>query len=151
VLFNKVDALTASKIVWLDCLLTNVDRTARNTNMLVWNKQLWLIDHGASLYFHHSWDNWEEQSTKPFAPISSHVLLPYASQLDVVDAEFKSMLTPDIIHNIVNLIPDDWLAAAPQEATIEAQRAVYAQFLINRVQHSSIFLNQANHARATLI
>ncbi|HVD99032.1 MAG TPA: HipA family kinase [Cytophagaceae bacterium] len=150
-LVNKVDALTASKIVWLDCLLTNVDRTARNTNMLVWNKQLWLIDHGASLYFHHSWDNWEEQSTKPFAPISSHVLLPYASQLDVVDAEFKSMLTPDIIHNIVNLIPDDWLAAAPQEATIEAQRAVYAQFLINRVQHSSIFLNQANHARATLI
>src|SRR5580658_310302 len=71
---NKVDALVASQIVWLDCLLTNVDRTARNANMLVWNKELWLIDHGAALYFHHSWGNWEEQAPRPFLPVREHVL-----------------------------------------------------------------------------
>src|SRR5689334_8603808 len=79
---NRVDALTASKIVWLDSLLTNVDRTARNTNMLVWNKELWLIDHGAALYFHHSWDNWQEQATRPFVQIKDHVLLPWATELN---------------------------------------------------------------------
>ena len=76
---NKVDPFTASKIVWLDCLLTNVDRTARNTNMLMWNKELWLIDHGAALYFHHSWNNWEEQSTRLFVQVKDHVLLPWAT------------------------------------------------------------------------
>src|ERR1700744_5561220 len=62
----NIDARLASQIVWLDCLLTNVDRTARNTNMLTWHKELWLIDHGASLYFHHSWNNWHEQAKRPF-------------------------------------------------------------------------------------
>src|ERR1700743_2662210 len=79
---NKVDALLASQIVWLDCLLTNVDRTARNTNMLVWQKELWLIDHGAALYFHHFWHNWEEQARKPFVLVKDHVLLPWASRLE---------------------------------------------------------------------
>src|ERR1700748_2570596 len=63
---TKLDETLASQIVWLDCLLMNMDRTARNTNMLLWHKELWLIDHGASLYFHHSWQNWEEQAVKPF-------------------------------------------------------------------------------------
>ncbi|HEU0109622.1 MAG TPA: HipA family kinase, partial [Flavisolibacter sp.] len=76
---TKIDSATASQIVWLDCLLTNVDRTVRNTNMLMWNKELWLIDHGAALYFHHSWTNWEEQSFKPFTQVKDHVLLPWAS------------------------------------------------------------------------
>src|ERR1700684_1728599 len=89
---NRVDPLTASQIVWLDCLLTNVDRTARNTNMLIWNKQLWLIDHGASLYFHHSWYNWEEQSRRPFVPVKDHVLLPRASRLEEVDTAFRALL-----------------------------------------------------------
>src|SRR5919107_1594724 len=86
---TTVDAKLASQIVWLDCFLANVDRTARNTNMLMWHKELWLIDHGASLYFHHSWQNIEEQSRKPFVQVKDHVLLPQASELDVVNSEFR--------------------------------------------------------------
>src|ERR1700761_2079032 len=78
---TTTDPLTASEIVWLDCLLTNVDRTARNTNMLVWNKELWLIDHGASLFFHHSWDNWQQQALRPFTQVKDHVLLSKAAVL----------------------------------------------------------------------
>src|SRR6201996_3317236 len=78
---NKVGDLLASQIVWLDALLTNVDRTARNTNMLVWNKELWLIDHGASLFFHHSWDNWQQQALRPFTQVKDHVLLSKAAVL----------------------------------------------------------------------
>ncbi|MEP7258237.1 MAG: HipA family kinase, partial [Flavitalea sp.] len=92
-----IDPLLASQIVWLDCLLTNVDRTSRNTNMLIWNKELWLIDHGASLYFHHSWTNWQELSEKPFLHVKDHVLLPYASRLEEVDADFNAMLSPERI------------------------------------------------------
>src|SRR3954470_17838663 len=73
---TQLDEKLASQIVWLDCLLTNVDRTPRNTNMLVWHKELWLIDHGAALYFHHSWHNWEEQAKRPFVQVKDHVLLP---------------------------------------------------------------------------
>jgi len=90
-LVTTVDATLASQIVWLDCLVTNVDRTARNTNMLIWHKELWLIDHGASLYFHHSGQNWQEQSLKPFTQVKDHVLLPQASQLEMVDATYRSV------------------------------------------------------------
>src|SRR5947209_17443997 len=93
----------ASQIVWLDCLLTNVDRTPRNTNMLTWNKQLWLIDHGAALYFHHSWDNWMEQAGRPFIQVKDHVLLPRAMELDIVDEEFKAILTPERIRSVISL------------------------------------------------
>src|SRR5688572_9855351 len=90
---TKVDPELASVIVWLDCLLTNVDRTPRNTNMLTWNKELWLIDHGASLYFHHSWDNWEEQAKRPFVQVKDHVLLPLASELEKAGELFHEVLT----------------------------------------------------------
>src|SRR5690554_3452945 len=106
---NTVDDKTASQIVWMDSLLTNVDRTAKNTNMLIWNKELWLIDHGASLYFHHSWDKWKEQAKRPFVQIKNHVLLAEAAQLDSVDQEFKAILTEERIRSIVSLIPDEWL------------------------------------------
>jgi hypothetical protein len=147
---NKADALTASKIVWLDALLTNVDRTARNTNMLVWHKELWLIDHGASLYFHHSWNNWQEQSLSPFAMVKDHVLLPYASELEQADGIFKNILKPGLIEDIVNLIPAEWLAfdSAPDA---DANRDVYKQFLLNRIAHSHIFVKQAQHAREVFI
>src|SRR6187402_2404701 len=92
---TKVDAKLASQIVWLDCLVTNVDRTARNTNMLVWNKELWLIDHGASLYFHHSWEKWEEQAIRPFTDVKGHVLLSRASELETVNSEYRKLLTED--------------------------------------------------------
>lgn len=146
-----VDPLTASKIVWLDCLLTNVDRTARNTNMLFWNKELWLIDHGAALYFHHSWDNWREQAQRPFAQVKDHVLLPWASKLSEVDEAFKPLLTPEHIGNIVALIPDDWLTSWSTDQSPDDIRHVYMQFLNTRIGVSSIFLNEAQHARPTSI
>lgn len=147
---NKVDPLLASQIVWLDALLMNVDRTVRNTNLLMWHKELWLIDHGASLYFHHSWNNCEEQGVKPFVQIKDHVLLPYSGELEKVDKSFRSLLTKEKIVSIVRLVPDEWLVneSAPDA---EENRKVYEQFLLNRISHSHIFVNEAQHARQALI
>jgi len=146
-----IDARLASQIVWLDCLLTNMDRTARNTNMLFWHKELWLIDHGAALYFHHAMQNWEEQAKKPFALIKDHVLLPQASELDLADEEFKVILSDGLIDQIVALIPEDWLSQDLDGDTAESRRQVYADFLKTRVAHSQVFVKQAQHAREGLI
>jgi hypothetical protein len=146
----KVDPLLASKIVWMDCLLTNMDRTARNTNMLYWHKELWLIDHGASLYFHHTWQNWEEQAKRPFVLVKDHVLLPQATELTTIDQEMKDSLSPQVIQDILALIPDEWLDERSFE-TAEQQRDAYAQFLNTRIQNSAVFVNEAQNARQTLI
>jgi len=148
---TTVDPLLASQIVWLDCLLTNMDRTCRNTNMLLWHKELWLIDHGASLYFHHSWTNWEEQAKKPFALVKDHVLLQWATELESVDADFKSRLTNDHIKAIVALIPDEWLDEDGIFANKDEHRAAYSWFLETRLANSTIFLNEAQHARQAII
>ena len=149
---NDVNANLASLIVWLDAYVMNVDRTARNTNMLMWHNELWLIDHGAALYFHHSWQNMEEQSRRPFVQIKDHVLLPYASKLDEADKEFHIILTHEVIQKIVNLIPDEWLQIAePTDVSAEEKRNVYLHFLQARLAHSSIFLNEAKHAGEALV
>jgi hypothetical protein len=148
---TTLDAHLASQIVWLDCLLMNVDRTPRNTNMLMWHKELWLIDHGATLYFHHSWQNWKEAAQKPFSQIKDHVLLPQASALSEVDAEYRSILTEARIRAIVDLIPDEWLASDLTEASIAERRQVYADFLITRLASSPIFVKEAHHAGKILI
>lgn len=147
---RKIDPILASKIVWLDCLLTNMDRTARNTNMLFWHKELWLIDHGASLYFHHSWQNWEAQAIRPFVLIKDHVLLPQASELTVVDSELSKLFTPDVIDAVLAIIPDQWLNDEIFPSS-DLQRKAYAKFLNDRIANSSIFVNEAQHARETLI
>lgn len=144
---TTVDAKLASQIVWLDAYITNVDRTFRNTNMLIWHKELWLIDHGACLYFHHSWNNWEQHAKSPFALIKDHVLLPQASLLKEVDAEYKALLTPQILEEIVNTIPLEWLQWEDTDETPEALRNVYLQFLQTRLNNSEIFVNQAQNAR----
>ena len=143
------DAKLASEIVWLDCFLTNVDRTARNTNMLMWHKELWLIDHGAALYFHHSWTGWEEQSRRPFVQVKDHVLLPRASQLDEVNDRFKAILTEEKLRAIVAFIPDEWLVT--DTGSPDENRKVYQQFLINRIAASQTFVNEAQHARQAII
>lgn len=140
----------ASQIVWMDCLLTNVDRTPRNTNMLTWNKELWLIDHGAALYFHHSWDNWQEQAVRPFLQVKDHVLLPRATELEGADEELKQILTPERIDAIVSLIPDVWLQSEWQESPDEV-RDIYIQFLNTRIAASGIFVKEAQNAREQLI
>jgi hypothetical protein len=148
---DKVDARQASQIVWLDSLITNVDRTARNTNMLMWYKELWLIDHGAALYFHHAWDGWEESARRPFSLIKDHVLLPWASELEEVDAAFRAVLSPQRMEAIVSLVPDEWLDPGPGHARAAEHRHVYTQFLKTRLTASSDFVKQAQHARQALI
>ena len=146
-----VDADLASKIVWLDAYITNVDRTFRNTNMLIWHKELWLIDHGASFYFHHSWANWQTHAKSTFALIKDHVLLPQASSLAQADAEFKQILSEENITKITALIPEEWLQWEDTDETPEQIRSVYAQFLITRLANSEIFIKEAQNARLTLI
>ncbi|MBF7093400.1 aminotransferase class I and II [Flavobacterium sp. ALJ2] len=142
-----VEPKLASQIVWLDAFITNVDRTFRNTNMLIWHKELWLIDHGACLYFHHSWNNWQQHAKSPFALIKDHVLLPQASLLKEVDSEYKTILTPELLQEIVALIPDEWLNWEDTDETPEGLRNVYLQFLQTRLDHSEIFVKQAENAR----
>ena len=149
-LVTKVDARLASQIVWLDSLLVNVDRTARNTNMLLWHKELWLIDHGAALYFHHSWQNWDKPD-RAFPNIKDHVLLPQASELDAVNAEFRTRLTPEHIQAVVSLIPEEWLTDEPAFENATLHRQAYAQFLNTRIANSDFFVNEAQHARKSAI
>lgn len=143
----EVDAETASKIVWLDAFLTNIDRTFRNTNMLIWNRELWVIDFGASLYFHHSWEGWEEKAKTPFVLIKDHVLLNKATELRKIDAEFKSKLTPEVLRSVINLIPDEWLQWRDTELSPEEIKNVYFEFLSIRLQNSEIFVKAAEDAR----
>lgn len=148
---TQPDALLASKIVWLDALITNVDRTFRNTNMLIWHKELWLIDHGASFYFHHSWTNIGKHAKSPFALIKDHVLLPRASKLEEADAACKILLTEEKVREIVALIPPDWLEWNETSDSPEEIKEAYTTFLITRLAHSEIFIKEAQNARQTLI
>ncbi len=148
---TTIDPLLASQIVWLDALITNVDRTSRNTNMLFWKKELWLIDHGAALFFHHAWLNWEDGSKRTFPQIKDHVLLPQATELDKVDIEYRKILTEAKINQIVGLIPDSWLSDEAPFPTKEAQRNAYSQFLNTRIAHSSTFVKETQHAAKSLI
>lgn len=148
---TTVDAMLASKIVWMDCLLTNMDRTARNTNMLWWHKELWLIDHGACLYFHHNPQNWQEQALRPFSLIKDHVLLKQATEIEAVDSAFHSILNNDRIRAIVNLIPEEWLVGDANFQTADEHRQMYARFLEIRLANSTIFVKEAQHAANALI
>ena len=139
----------ASQIVWLDCLTLNVDRTARNTNLLMWHKELWLIDHGAALYVHHTSPEWAQITRRPFPQVKDHVLLPQARELTVVDAESRAILTPERLRTIVALVPDEWLS--DMSATVEEQREAYVQFLTNRLAASETFVQEAEHARQAFI
>ena len=148
---TTVEPGLASQIVWLDCLLTNMDRTVRNTNMLSWHKELWLIDHGACLYFHHNWQGWQQQALRPFVLVKDHVLLPRATELEKVDELFRAVLTEERIREIVALVPDDWLSTDTSFETLQQHRDVYIQFLTTRLAQSNIFVKEAQHAGKSLI
>ncbi|RRQ45577.1 HipA family kinase [Chryseobacterium sp. SC28] len=147
----KIDPKLSSEIVWLDAYLTNIDRTFKNTNMLIWHKELWLIDNGASLYFHHSWDNWEKNAVSPFVMIKDHVLLPQASELEVANQKFKAILTDEVLREIVELIPEDWLQWSDSDLSPAEIKDVYFQFLTLRRNNSDNFLNEAQNARTKVI
>lgn len=147
---STVDAETASKIVWLDAVLMNVDRTARNTNMLMWRKELWLIDHGAALYFHHSWNHPVQQAKRPFIQLKDHVLLPAASQLEAVNEQLTKIITREKIAAIVQLIPDDFLQWEDGLTPLDLRKG-YIDFISTRLENAGDVINEANNARATLI
>ncbi len=139
---SKVDSLLASQIVWLDNLIMNMDRTVRNTNMLFWNKELWLIDHGAALYFHHAGSNWDAKAQQPFGLIQKHVLLKQATRLAEADAIGKLALTEDKMKALVQLIPDQWIESDLIYENTAAQRTAYANYLIQRIHHSINILQE---------
>jgi hypothetical protein len=144
---TDVGAKLASQIVWLDAFITNVDRTFKNTNMLIWHKELWLIDHGACLYFHHAWTDWENRAKVPFTLIKDHVLLPQAGLLEEVDSECKALLSEVTLRNIVDLIPEEWLQWEDSDDSPAAIRDTYFKFLSTRLQYSGIFVKAAQDAR----
>jgi hypothetical protein len=140
-LIQPPDAKLASEIVWFDALTANVDRTPRNANMLVWHKELWLIDHGAALYFHHNWENFSGNSRNSFKQIKDHILLSFADEIEKADGVLSSKLTPEVLRAIVALIPGEWLDNET------AQREVYFQFLTDRLKEPREFAKEAINAR----
>jgi len=147
------DAITASRIVLFDALVTNVDRTPRNPNLLTWHRQVWLIDHGASLYFHHGWTaaNPLQRSEDAFTEVRQHVLLRWASALDEAAVHLRATLTDDVIARVVADIPDDWLGTEAGFATDDAHRAAYGAWLRARVAAMPIYLEEARRAHALYV
>jgi len=141
----------ASHIVWFDAYVTNVDRTARNVNMLLWEENLWLIDHGACLYFHHTWTDYLARSQSNFPLIKDHVLLPLATNLAEADLTLRPQITPPIIQQIVNLIPTAWLGHEAQFTTPADHRAAYIAYLQRRLQSSSQFVQEAQRVHAQFV
>ena len=148
---ETVEPALASAIVWFDAYTTNVDRTARNTNMLMWHRRLWLIDHGAALYFHHAWDNYLERSRAAFKQVKDHVLLAYASQLEEADARLSALVTHGLIKGLLALVPDEWLTPEARFANPEAHRAAYADYLLTRLRTPRDFVREAADARAVSV
>src|SRR5215813_409128 len=132
-LAEKPDPDLASRIVWFDAFVTNIDRTARNANMLLWHRKLWLIDHGAALYFHHTWADMEERSRQPFPLIKEHILLPFASALEAADARMRAAISEDVIRSVVDLVPDDWMNEHAPFSTIAENRQAYIDYLTRRL------------------
>ena len=142
------EAELASRIVWFDAFVTNLDRTVRNTNMLVWHGKLWLIDHGAALYFQHDWRDYLGRAASPFALIRDHVLLPFATRIIEVDAALAALLTPERLAAIVKLIPDAWLQDEPTFASQAEHRAAYLAYLQQRLTAPRAFVEEAARAQA---
>jgi len=127
-------------VVWFDAFVTNVDRTAKNPNMLRWHRKLYLIDHGAALYFHHDWTDHLAKSRTPFAMIRNHALLPLAGDLRAADAALAPRITEAALREIVAQVPEAWLSG---EATPEATRQSYVEHLWSRVAAPRVFVEEA--------
>jgi hypothetical protein len=144
---DAVDPALASRIVWFDAFVTNVDRTPRNPNLLCWHRSLYLIDHGAALYFHHDWTDLESQARKSFPLIRDHVLLPWADDLESADARLRPLLTHSLLEQILQEVPDEWLP--------NAGRAGYLDYFLARLGAARNFVEkaveEAIHARQRLV
>ncbi|HYP05155.1 MAG TPA: HipA family kinase [Bryobacteraceae bacterium] len=136
---DRATSEVASAAVWFDAFVTNIDRTARNPNLLYWHKTLHFIDHGAALYFHHNWPTADPRAR--FAPIREHVLLPWAAAIGEADLRLRPMLTPDVFATIMSNVPDAWLTASRED---------YIRYFIERLE-SSAFVEEAMRAHADLV
>ena len=141
----------ASRLVWFDAFVTNVDRTPRNVNMLVHRGDVWLIDHGAALNFHHNWQDHIKQSETPFSFIREHVLLPFAAAIDEVAVQLPEKLSSDLFADLVALIPEQWLVAAGGFPDHETHRKGYLEYLEHRLASAPIFVEEAENARKRLV
>lgn len=148
---TQVAADLASAIVCFDALVTNVDRTARNTNLLLWHRELYLIDHGAALYFHHAWGDPAARSRDPFPRIRDHVLLPFAASLEAAMERLAERLGETVVRSVVGLVPDSWLADEPAFATAGEHRDAYADYLLRRLEPPHPYLEEALRARRELL
>lgn len=146
-LVSEVDDFTASKVVILDSLISNIDRTAKNTNLLNWKNELWIIDNGASLYFHHNWQTWENHLTRTFPLIKDHVLLPKATSLKKASEEIKQIINIDVIKEVVANIPEDWLLSEGEILNPDEMRAAYISFLSAKLSMIDKLVKEAEDAR----
>lgn len=146
----KIDDETASKIVWLDAFITNVDRTVKNTNMLMWHNELWLIDQGSGFYFHHHFSDLDQQAKTPFSYIKDHLFITQATKIKEADDLLKPLITDSFIKELVALIPDEWLHWDP-DRTPDDLRKVYFDFIKTRRDYSNIFIKEIQDARKNII
>lgn len=144
---DKLDAELASRIVWFDAYVTNPDRTPRNANMLMWHRKLWLIDHGAALFFHHGWTNMEDRDKRPFHMINEHILLPIADSIAAVDESMTALIKEDDIKRIVDLIPYDWMEDHAPFATTADNTKAYVDYLTNRLAAPRYFVEEIIRVR----
>lgn len=141
------EADLASSIVWFDAFVTNLDRTAQNTNLLIWHKKLWLIDHGAALYFQYNWKGYVERSRGAFPQVKDHVLLPWASRIPEADAMAMEILNSEVIEDIVALLPVEWLGNVNEFDSPVQHRSAYLTYLMSRLQTPRAFVQEAVRAR----
>jgi len=148
---DKADAQTASLAVWFDAFVANVDRTARNANLLCWHRELYFIDHGAALYFHHDWKSMAAKAESRFAQVKEHVLLPWASALQEANAFAHERLSASVFAKILESVPERWLLPETQELSEIEKRGVYEDFFMRRLKSSANFVEEAMRARAELV
>ena len=146
-LVSEVDPVAASRTVLLDSLITNIDRTPRNPNLLMWSRSLWLIDHGACLYFHHNWQTWQEAVHKTFPAIHHHVLLKKATALEEAEGHLRTRLIPEVIREILDIIPDEWLIEASDDLSPDQKRMAYQTYLTTRIERLDLLTKEAEDAR----
>ena len=146
-LVTQVDALTASKLVLMDSIISNIDRTAKNPNVLQWHHELWVIDNGASFYFHHNWSSWKDHLDRSFPLVKDHVLLAKATKLEQASIEIKEKLNRRSLEVIINTIPQEWLESEFDTLSPQEMREAYLEFLLSRVMKIDTLIKEAQHAR----
>jgi hypothetical protein len=141
----------ASMLVWFDAFTQNIDRTARNANLLVWHRKLYPIDHGAALYFHHDWPTMEKKTASPFAEIEQHILLPWATEIGRAAKIAHERLTQEVLEGIVGLVPDAWFDTIPGGGSAAERRAGYMRFFTQRLKAATAFEKEATRAHNRLV